>query len=279
VSASTERVAVVTGAGRGIGREIARQLIARGYLVLVTDIDVGTAGSTAEELGERAWAIALDARDPAAHRAAAEAAAERGRLEVWVNNAGVVRTDKAWEHTDEEVRLIVESNLLGVMWGSRTAVEAMRREGATGGHIINIASMSAFGPVPGLGTYGATKHGVLAYTTSLQGDLDEAGIRIRAHAVCPDVVGTDMVFDHADEPDAAILFSAPRLYTPREVAERTVALLDKKKIVLTIPPSRAWLARTSAPFPRFGLKVLSLMRRYGERSQRRGRLRRPGAVE
>jgi NAD(P)-dependent dehydrogenase (short-subunit alcohol dehydrogenase family) len=276
VNASTERVAIVTGGGRGIGREIARQLVIRGYRVLVTDIDPDTAGSTAEELGERAWAMALDARDPAAHRAAAEAAAERGRLEIWVNNAGVARADKAWGHTDEEVRLIVESNLLGVMWGSRTAVEAMRRGEATEGHIINIASMSAFGPVPGLGTYGATKHGVLAYTTSLQGDLDEAGIPIRAHAVCPDVVGTDMVFDHADVSDAAILFSAPRLITPREVAERTVRLLDTKKIVLAIPPSRAWIARMSAPFPRFGLKVLSLLRRFGERAQRRGRFHRPG---
>ena len=276
MSATTGRVAVVTGAGRGIGREIARELIGRGYQVLVTDIDPDSIASTASELGERAWSMGLDARDPEAHRAAAKAAAERGRLQVWVNNAGVAYTDKAWAHNDDEVRLMVEVNLLGVMWGSRTAVEAMRADPKSC-HIINIASLSSFGPVPGLGTYGATKHGVLGYTTSLQGDLDEAGIPIRTHAVCPDVVGTNMVFDVADEPDAAILFSAPKLLTAREIGQRTVSLLDSKKIVLTIPPYRAWLARTSSPFPRFGLGVMRMMRRYGERRQRQGVFKRGGA--
>ena len=179
--------AVVTGAGRGMGREIARRLVARGYEVVVTDIDLESARETAELLGGRTQPMALDVRDPAAHRAAAAAAAERGRLEVWVNNAGILRTEKAWEHTDEEVRMIVEANLLGVMWGSRTAVEAMRE---TGGHIINMASMSSFGPAPGLAVYGATKHAVHGFSMSLQGDLQLAGVPIRVHAVCPDGVDT-----------------------------------------------------------------------------------------
>jgi NAD(P)-dependent dehydrogenase (short-subunit alcohol dehydrogenase family) len=257
----------VTGAGRGIGREIARQLVGRGYAVLVTDVNLEAAQETAELLGERARAMALDVRSPDAHRRAAEAARERGPLKVWVNNAGILRTEKSWEHTDDEVELLVGANLLGVIFGSRAAVEAMRATG--GGQIINMASLSSLGPAPGLAVYGATKHGVLGFTLSLQGDLEHAGIPIRVHAVCPDAVDTGMVRERRSEPDSAIIFSAPKLLEASEVAERAVALLDTTKIVAVIPPSRGWLARWAAAFPRGGLKVLSFFRRVGERKRQK----------
>jgi len=264
--AGGRETAVVTGAGRGIGLEIARRLAARGYAVLATDVDEQAAERTAAELGEAAWAMAVDVRDPEEHRRAAAAAAERGTLRVWVNSAGVLRTLKVWEHSDDEVRMMVEANLLGVIWGSRAAVDAMR---SGGGQIINIASLSAFGAVPGLSVYAGTKAGVLNFTTSLQGDLQQAGIDIAVHAVCPDSVGTDMVQERAGDPDSAIIFSAPRILTAAEVAERTVALLDGDKIVQVIPAWRGWLARSLAPFPRVGLKLLSTFRRSGERKRKK----------
>jgi NAD(P)-dependent dehydrogenase (short-subunit alcohol dehydrogenase family) len=254
--------AVVTGAGRGIGREIALRLAARGYAVLATDVEEATAAETAERAGANAWPMALDARNPEAHRAAARAAAERGPLKVWVNNAGVAQARKAWEHPDEEVRLMADANFLGVLWGSRAAVDAMRDGG---GHLVNIASLSSLGPVPGLAVYGATKHAVLGFSVSLQGDLDHAGIPIRVHAVCPDAVDTRMVRDVEAEPEAAILFSAGRLLRAEEVAERVVGLLDGKRIVEVIPHWRAWLVRFATPFPRADLKMLALLRRVGER--------------
>jgi NAD(P)-dependent dehydrogenase (short-subunit alcohol dehydrogenase family) len=249
-----------------MGREIARQLAARGYGVLATDVNLEAARETAELLGDRVWPMALDVRDPDAHRGAAAAAAERGPLKVWVNNAGILRTEKAWAHSDEEVRVMVEANLLGVVWGSRVAVEAMRQ---TGGDIINMASMSSFGPVPGLAVYGATKHAVLGFSGSLQGDVDQAGIPIRVHAVCPDGVDTGMVRERQAEPDSAIIFSAPRLLDPADVAEKAIALLDSEKIVLAIPRNRAWLTRTMAAFPRANLRMLELFRKVGERKRQK----------
>jgi NAD(P)-dependent dehydrogenase (short-subunit alcohol dehydrogenase family) len=260
-------VAVVTGAGRGMGREIARRLAARGYGVLVTDLDLDAAVETAALLGEQAWPMRVDVRAPEDHRAAAAAAAGRGQVKAWFNNAGILRTDKAWVHSDDEVQLMVESNLLGVMWGSRTAVEAM---GSAGGHIVNMASMSSFGPVPGLAVYGATKHAVLGFSGSLQGDLQQAGIPIRVHAVCPDSVDTGMVRERQAEPDAAIIFSAPKLLDPADVAERAVALLDSRRIVLAMPRNRAWLTRTMAAFPRADLRMLELFSRIGERKRQAG---------
>jgi NAD(P)-dependent dehydrogenase (short-subunit alcohol dehydrogenase family) len=256
--------AVVTGAGRGIGREIARLLVARGLEVLVTDVDEATARETADLLGDRAWPLAFDVRDPDGHRAAAAAATERGPLEVWVNNAGVLRTQKAWEHPDDDIRLMVDVNLLGVIWGSRAAVEAMR---PLGGDIINMASMSSFGPVPGLAVYGATKHAVLGFTESLQGDLDDSGIPIRTHAICPDAVDTGMVRERQADDEAAIIFSAPRFLTPEEVAQKAVASIGERKPIVPIPASRAVLVRTMALFPRLNLRLIPLFKKAGEKKR------------
>jgi NADP-dependent 3-hydroxy acid dehydrogenase YdfG len=105
--------------------------------VLATDIDAEAALRTAHEVG--GFSAALDVRDPKGHRRVAAVATERGPLEVWVNNAGVLRTRKAWEHTDDEVRLLAEVNLLGLIWGSRAAVDSMCRRGGANMHEINLA--------------------------------------------------------------------------------------------------------------------------------------------
>lgn len=261
-------VAVVTGAGRGFGREIARRLSGRGYDVFATDIDAEAAAATAEEVG--GVSRALDVRDPGAHRAVARAAIERGPLEVWVNNAGVLRTGKGWEHDDEEIRLLCDVNLLGVIWGSRAAVEAMRERGGSNMHLINMASLSSLVPVPGLTVYGATKHAVLGFSESLQGDLMAAGLPISVHAVCPDSADTELVRERAHEPDSAILWSGPRLLAADEVAGQVVGLLDSKRVVHVIPRWRGWAARGMALTGRPGLRMAEPLRKLGERRGSRG---------
>ncbi|HEX5810469.1 MAG TPA: SDR family oxidoreductase [Pseudonocardia sp.] len=254
--------AVVTGAARGFGKEIARRLVARGHRVLITDLDAEAVGAAAEELGSACTGIVADARSAADHRAAAAAAAELGPVEVWVNTAGVLRAGKVWELTDEQVGLQVEVNLLGVVHGSRAAVGAMRLRG---GHLLNVASMSAHGPVPGLAVYAATKAAVLAFTTSLAGDLALAGLPIRAHALCPDAADTALVRDEQAHEDTAILFSRPTLLTPDAVADAAMALLSGRRIVRSLPAARAGLARVGGLLPRIGLPVLARLRAQGDR--------------
>jgi NAD(P)-dependent dehydrogenase (short-subunit alcohol dehydrogenase family) len=261
-------VAVVTGAGRGFGREIAVRLAGRGYAVLATDIDAEAAARTADQAG--GYSQQLDVRDPEAHRRVARVALERGPLEVWVNNAGVLRTRKVWDQPDDEVRLIAEINMLGVIWGSRAAVDAMRTSGGQNMHVINLGSMSALTPVPGLAVYAATKHAVLGFTASLQGELMAAGVPISMHVVCPDGADTDMTRERAGEPDSAIIWSGPRMLTPQEVADQVVGLLDSKKLLLGIPRRRAWFARLGALTGRAGLQVSERLRQQGERKRARG---------
>jgi short-subunit dehydrogenase len=260
VTTGQNTVAVVTGAARGFGREIARRLVARGHRVLITDLDADMVAATAGELG--ATGMRADARVPADHADVAAAAAELGPVEVWVNNAGVLRAGRVWEQPEQDVTLQVEVNLLGVVHGSRAAVEAMR---GRGGHLLNIASMSAHGPVPGLAVYAATKSAVLTFSTSLQGELELARLPIRVHALCPDAADTALVRDEQASPDAAMLFSQRGLLSPAAVADAAVALLDGRRIVRSVPTYRAGAMRIAGAVPRLGLPVLARLRDQGDR--------------
>jgi NADP-dependent 3-hydroxy acid dehydrogenase YdfG len=121
--ASPRGGALATGAGRGLGLEIARVLAGRGYAVHVTDIDAEATARAAAELGAGAFSSQLDVRDEQACDDAATATAERaGSLEVWVNNAGVLVTGPAWEQSSDVRRLMLEVNALGTINGTLAAL-------------------------------------------------------------------------------------------------------------------------------------------------------------
>ncbi|WP_410874635.1 SDR family oxidoreductase [Nocardia sp. A7] len=258
--------AVVTGAGRGIGFAIARRLAESGHRVVLTDIDGAAAQRAAAEIGHGAVGLQHDVREIASHGRVVEEAASLGQVKVWVNNAGVLFAGEAWNHPDEEIATILEVNVRGVMAGSAAAIAQM---GEAGGVILNVASISALGPVPGLALYAATKAAVLSYTTSLQGDLDHAGLPIRARALCPDVVGTPMVTARAKDPGAALLFSGPKPLDADAVARAAMALMDSRQVFRVVPRWRGVLVRGINLVPGVGLKLLAVMRKLGDRRQAR----------
>lgn len=258
-------IAVVTGAGRGIGLAIAKALAAQGHRVLITDVDGDAAQRAAETVGRGAWGVAQDVRDVAGHQGIAALAAEQGRIAVWVNNAGVLHAGNSWEQPAEHVVQTLDVNVRGMMAGCMAAVNAM---GARGGVILNIASISALTPVPGLAVYAASKAAVLSYTTSLQGELQTAGLPIRARALCPDVVNTEMVTATTHDPGAALLFSGPKPLAADDVAAAAVELMDSHQIFRVVPRWRGVIARSTDVAPAAGLRALSLMRTLGLRRQR-----------
>jgi short-subunit dehydrogenase len=132
-------------------------------------------------------------------------------------------------------------------------------------HLINLGSLSALAPVPGLAVYGAAKHGVLGFSQALQGDLMQARCPITVHCVCPDGADTKLLRDQVGEEDSAIIWSAPKILSSEEVADRTVALLDSKRLLEVIPRSRGWQAQALAFTPRTNLRVMGLLRRVGNR--------------
>lgn len=259
--------AVVTGARRGIGLAFARRLADAGHRVVLTDLDGDAAERAADEIGRGAVGIQQDVRDIASHRKVAEEAGALGDLTRWVNNAGALFAGSAWEHTGEELATILEVNLRGVMAGSTAAIRQM---GKSGGVVLNVSSISALTPVPGLALYAATKAAVLSYTTSLQGDLKHAGLPIRARALCPDVVGTTMVTERSKDPGAAMLFSGPKPLREDTVASAGMALMESRQVFRVLPRWRGVLVRSLDAAPSAGLGVLGIMRRLGDRRQARG---------
>jgi NAD(P)-dependent dehydrogenase (short-subunit alcohol dehydrogenase family) len=264
--------AVVTGAGRGLGLEIARRLAARGLQVNVTDIDGEAANAAAEQLGGAAWGSVLDVRDAAAcRRIAAEAGERGGSLDVWVNNAGILVTGLSWEHDDELRRTVMEINALGTFNGTLAALELMRP--ANRGHVINIISLAGLVAAPGETLYGASKHAAIAFTIGTLADLRRSGTKgVSLSAVCPDGVWTPMLFDKLDDPDAAVSF-AGHFMRAETVAERTVGLLDRPRALLTIPRRRAIFLRFVDMTPGLATKLMPLVLADARRRQRRWKKR------
>ena len=175
----------MTGGARGIGRGIAERMVARGYAVVVTDVDGEGARRTASEIGASVG-LEQDVRDAAGHRFVATTASDLGRLTAWFNNAGVGDDGRLADLTDEQVRRLVEVNLLGCLYGMRAALAAF----AGRGDIVNTASLSGLGPVPGYSAYAATKAAIVSATMSVSAEVPRG---VRVHALCPDGVQTALL--------------------------------------------------------------------------------------
>jgi NAD(P)-dependent dehydrogenase (short-subunit alcohol dehydrogenase family) len=260
--------AVVTGAGRGLGRAVAQALAARGLTVHATDVDAEAAEQTASAIGGDAFSSGLDVRDGTACREVAAATVERtGSLEVWVNNAGVLVTGLSWEQDETIRRTMLGINAVGTMNGTVAALEQMLPDGS--GHVINVISLAGLIAAPGEVNYSASKHAAIAFTLGTLLDLRRAGIKgIHLSAVCPDGIWTPMLADKLDDPDAAGSFSGT-LLTAEQVAPRIAALLDRPRPVLTIPRWRGAVLRIFDAFPSLALRLTPWLMRDAQRRQRR----------
>ncbi len=259
----TQGSVVVTGGARGIGRAIASLMVARGHDVVLTDIDGEAARRTAEEVGA-VVGLEQDVRDEASHRAVAEEALRRGPLAAWFNNAGVGNDGAVTDLPAVAIEQLVQVNLMGVIWGMRAAMDAF---GPDGGDIVNTASMSAHGPVPGLSVYAATKAAVVSLTTSVQVETPK---HVRVHALCPDGVDTPMVEAMADHGRAkALVHSGGRLLTAEEAAEAAVSLVGTSRVVLSVPSWRAGLMRFTSVTPSISMRAEKLFLWEGRRRMRR----------
>ena len=177
------RGAVVTGGATGLGKAMVRRLAEAGAGVLIADIDIELAQTTAAQLaastGGKVLATRLDVADSASIVAAAELAlAEFGSLDIWVNNAALYPSIPLMETTDEIWDQVMAVNLRGMFVGAREAARRMIAAG-NGGVIINVASQAGFrGVAPGLAAYVASKHGVRGATRQLAIELAPHGIRV-----------------------------------------------------------------------------------------------------
>lgn len=231
----------ITGGARGIGRATAEAAVRAGHRVAIADLDLELAQDAAREIGGDTVGFALDVRDPDAFAAFLDGAeAALGPLDVLVNNAGVAFLGAFAEEDPERTRQTVEVNLLGVMTGSRLALDRFlpRRSG----HLVNIASSAGQIAPPHGATYAATKHAVVGFTRALRAETRGTGVRTTI--VMPGVIRTEMTGGFANargtrvvEPSAvgeaivdALRTGRPEVFVPRElgIAARLIAGLPPR---------------------------------------------------
>jgi NAD(P)-dependent dehydrogenase (short-subunit alcohol dehydrogenase family) len=219
------QVAIITGAGRGIGRAIAARFTSAGATVVIADSDAEAGAATAAALG--AHSEPTDVADPAAiRRLFASIEARFGRLDVLVNNAGISATSPVEQVQVADWDRVLAVNLRGAFVCAQAAAPLLRR-GSGRGTIVNIASTRALMSEPGNEAYAASKGGLLALTHALANSL---GPSIRVNAICPGWINTrdDRLRpeDHAQHP-------VGRVGRPEDVAEACLFLAGSASSFMT----------------------------------------------
>jgi 3-oxoacyl-[acyl-carrier protein] reductase len=235
MSQLANQVAVVTGAGRGIGRAIALKFAAAGADVVCVSRTADNAGKVADEvraLGRKAWAHALDVADATAVSAAADKIlSECGRVDILVNNAGVTRDGLVMRLSDADWDTVLATNLKGAFLVTRAFCRAMLRQRS--GRIINISSVIGLIGNAGQCNYAASKAGLIGFTQSAARELASRGITV--NALAPGFIETDMTATLGEEVRKELVKRIPlnRLGQPEDVANAALFLAGPSGSYLT----------------------------------------------
>ena len=226
MSQLANQVAVVTGAGRGIGRAIALKFAAEGADVVCVSRTAENSEKTAGEvraLGRKAWALAVDVADAAAVNAAAEKIlADAARVDILVNNAGVTRDGLLMRMSDEDLDTVLNTNLKGAFHFTRALSRSFIKQRS--GRIINVASIIGLIGNAGQCNYAASKAALIGFTKSAARELASRGITV--NAIAPGFIETDMTAALKEEWKTELLKKIPlnALGQPDDIAHAAVYL-------------------------------------------------------
>ncbi|MFF0492432.1 SDR family NAD(P)-dependent oxidoreductase [Nocardia sp. NPDC004068] len=228
-----DKVTIVTGAGRGIGRAIAEAATAEGAIVVASDIDAEAAERTAADLGGDAVAIAADVSSADSVRALVDGVMERfGRIDVLVNNAGWDKAGPFVESDPADWDRIIRINLYGVLHTCRTVLPIMSERKS--GSVVNIASDAGRVGSSGEAVYSATKGGIIAFTKTAAREVARHNVRV--NCVCPGPTDTQLLAEFAgDKLRNALVRAIPlgRVGQPGDVANGVVFLAGNKAEFVT----------------------------------------------
>jgi NADP-dependent 3-hydroxy acid dehydrogenase YdfG len=215
-----EQIVVITGASSGIGRATAFRMAGAGAKVVLASRNEVALNTVADEIrqgGGEALVVVTDVTDwEQMTRLAATAVETYGRIDTWVNNAGVGVYATAEETTPEEADQTMRTNFLGVVHGVKAALPFMKLEGA--GTIINIGSVESQRALPYHSIYAASKHAVKAFTETLRMELQHANTGINVTLIMPSAINTPF-FNHARSKMGVMPQPVPPAYKPELVAE------------------------------------------------------------
>ncbi len=226
------RVAVITGAGSGFGREFARLGAARGMRLALADINQTALDATVDELrsaGAEVLGLRTDVSRADDVQALADATMDRfGAVHLLFNNAGVGSGGFVWESTDADWQWVMGTNVWSVIHGVRIFTPLMLAHGETG-HIVNTASAAGLITAPNMGIYNVSKHAVVALSETLYQDLKLAKSRIGVSVLCPAFVPTGIAHSHRNRP-AELANSAPPTPSMLAAQQASVKAVESGRI-------------------------------------------------
>ena len=226
MSLLADKIAVVTGAGRGIGRTVALAYAKMGADVVCvsrTEENSAKVAAEVEAIGRRAWAVAVDVSDTAAVDAAAKGILEStGRVDILVNNAGVTRDNLLMRMSEEEWDTVIDTNLKGAFNFTKALTRPFIKQRS--GRIINIASVIGLIGNAGQSNYAASKAALIGFTKSIAKELATRGITV--NAIAPGFIETDMTAALSEKMREGILGNVPlgRFGSPDDIAHAAVFL-------------------------------------------------------
>ena len=225
------KVALITGAARGQGAAEARLFVAEGARVVLGDVRHELGEKVAASLGEAARYVPLDvAQEEHWQRAVALAEAEFGRLDILINNAGIVGDFCPTERcTLESYQRTIAVNQIGPFLGMKTAIPALRRAG--GGSIVNVCSVAGLYGIPGLVAYGASKWALRGMTKAVAFDVGKDNIRV--NALHPGSVETPMMAPSTDRSALTRDQAIDRVAQPEEIASAALFLASDESAFIT----------------------------------------------
>jgi len=274
----SEKVAIVTGGGSGIGEGLCRELARRGARVVVADINSGEAERVAESItgaitrdGGQATAGTVDvSRAEEVSRLTEETAAAYGRLDYMFNNAGFAIGGDFRDLTLDHWHRVLDVDLYGVLHGMQAAYPIMVRQGF--GHIVNTSSAAAFFAAPGNAPYCTAKHALVGLSLSLR--LEGIDLGVKVSCVCPGFVRTNVYRNAevagmtlpADVPREQLAGAPAKMMEPGRAAQVILDGVARNKAMIVFPASIRWARRLDRLFPglsdRIQLREMRESRRY-----------------
>ena len=244
------RTIVITGAARGIGFATAKALITRGARVVIGDRDVALGESAVAKLGNLGpvSGYPLDVADPESFATFLDKARADGggRIDVLINNAGVMPVGPFLEQTDQAIRSAIEVNFYGVVNGCRLVLPEMVKRRS--GHIVNIASLAGMLAVPGQALYAGTKFAVVGLSTALADEFAPQGVQVSC--VMPTFTNTELI-------SGTSTGGMTTPVEPEDIAAAVVRTLDKPKTAVSVPYALRFVAASTAFLPPRGRRWLS----------------------
>ncbi|WP_019674027.1 SDR family oxidoreductase [Psychrobacter lutiphocae] len=264
---------IVTGAASGIGLALCQRLLAGNHRVCACDINFDALQAIYSHYpqfaeGGNLMLQQLDVRQLDTWQQTVVRVVEHWqRIDVLCNIAGVLKENWVTDIVvPDEVDLHFDINVKGTIFGTQSVIETMRSQGS--GHIINVASLAALSPVPGLSLYSASKFAVRSYSLAAGMELGQYGIAVTT--ICPDAVQTPMLDKQKDKEQAALTFSGHRTLSVDEVVDAIVGpIMRKRPLEMVLPASRGVVAKAANIFPQTTGNYVDFFHKLGKKRQKK----------